>query len=158
VDLFFVILGILLLLTGIAGCVLPVLPGPPISYVALLMLQLTHWGHFSSGFLWGGALVALVVTILDYWVPAWGTKKFGGTKRGVWGASVGLLIGLFVGPLGIIIAPFMGALIGELSCHSDTTRAIKAAFGSFIGIITGMVLKLTVSVFFACHFFKEWLF
>jgi len=158
VDLFLVILGILLLFTGIVGCVLPVLPGPPISYIALLLLQLTHWGHFSSAFLWGSALVALIVTILDYWVPVWGTKKFGGSKRGVWGAGIGLLIGFFVGPMGIIIGPFMGALIGELSYHSDANRALKAAIGSFIGIITGMVLKLTVSVFFTWHFFKEWLF
>jgi uncharacterized protein YqgC (DUF456 family) len=156
-DIVLIIIGLLLLLTGIIGCVLPVVPGPPLSYLALLMLQLTSWGDFSARFLWISAGVAVFVTVLDFVVPVWGTKRFGGTRGGLWGASLGLVAGLFLGPVGIILGPFLGAFLGELIGHSDSDRAMKAAFGSFIGLLTGVVLKLIVSGVFTWYFFKEWL-
>jgi uncharacterized protein YqgC (DUF456 family) len=156
-DIVLIIIGLLLLLTGIIGCVLPVVPGPPLSYLALLMLQLTSWGDFSARFLWISAGVAVFVTVLDFVVPVWGTKRFGGTRGGLWGASLGLVAGLFLGPVGIILGPFLGAFLGELIGHSDSDRAMKAAFGSFIGLLTGVVLKLIVSGAFTWYFFKEWL-
>src|SRR6187402_403246 len=105
-----VILGTIFLLVGIAGCVLPLLPGPPLSFLALLVQQLNSPNPFSTKFLliWGG--ITLVVTLLDYLIPVYGTKKFGGSKYGVWGSIAGLLIGLWFGPLGIIAGPFIGAL------------------------------------------------
>jgi uncharacterized protein YqgC (DUF456 family) len=156
-DIVLIIIGLLLLLTGIVGCVLPVVPGPPLSFLALLMLQFTSWGDFSARFLWISAGAAVFVTVLDFVVPVWGAKRFGGTRGGLWGASIGLVAGLFLGPLGIILGPFLGAFLGELVGHSDSDRAIKAAFGSFIGLLTGVVLKLIVSGVFTWYFFKEWL-
>lgn len=156
-DVVLIIIGLLLLITGIVGCVLPVVPGPPLSYLALLMLQLTSWGDFSGRFLWIAAGVAFFVTVLDFVVPVWGTKRFGGTRSGLWGASIGLVAGLFFGPVGIILGPFLGALIGEMAAHADSDRAIKAALGSFIGLLTGVVLKLIVSGVFTWYFFIEWL-
>ncbi len=100
-DIILIIIGISLLLAGFVGCVLPVLPGPPLSFLALLMLQITRWGDFSSSFLWFSALAAIVVTILDYVVPVWGTTRFGGTRAGIWGASIGLVVGLFFGLSGL---------------------------------------------------------
>lgn len=157
-DGLLIILGIVLLLAGLIGCLLPVLPGPPLSFLALLMLQFTPWGDFSGRFLWGAAAVALLVTLLDYVVPIWGTKRFGGTRGGVWGASIGLVVGLFFGPAGIILGPFLGAFLGEMAGHADSNKAFKAAIGSFIGLLTGIVLKLIVSGVFTWYFFKEWLF
>lgn len=154
-DILLLSLGIILLVIGLIGCVLPVLPGPPISFVALLLLHFTKWAQFQGAFLWTCAAIAVAVSILDHWIPIWGTKKFGGSTRGVWGAALGLLAGLFFGPLGVIVGPFIGALIGELSLHSDSYRAIKAAFGSFIGILAGVVLKLVVSGLFTWYFIKE---
>lgn len=156
-DVVLIVLGIILLLLGLVGCALPVLPGPPLSFLALLMLHLTSWGDFSARFLWVVAAVALFVTLLDYVVPVWGTRRFGGTKAGIWGASLGLVAGLFFGPAGIIAGPFLGALVGELAGHADYNKAFKAAFGSFIGLLTGVVLKLIVSGVFTWYFFKEWL-
>ena len=156
-DVIFIITGIVLLLAGLVGCVLPALPGPPLSYLALLSLHFTRWGNFDARFLWITAGVAIVVAVLDYVVPVWGTRRFGGTKGGIWGASIGLVAGLFIGPAGIIVGPFVGAFIGELFSHSDSNRAFRAAIGSFIGLLTGTVLKLIVSGVFTWYFFKEWL-
>ncbi len=156
-DIVLIVIGLLLLLTGLVGCMLPVVPGPPLSFLALLMLEFTRWGDFSARFLWIAAAIAIVVTVLDNIVPVMGTKRFGGTKGGIWGASIGLVVGLFLGPAGIITGPFVGAYLGELAAHSDSGKAMKAALGSFLGLLTGVVLKLIVSGVFSWYFFKEWL-
>jgi uncharacterized protein len=137
-----VILGTILLLVGIAGCVLPLLPGPPLSFLALLVQQLNSPNPFSTKFLliWGG--ITLAVTLLDYLIPVYGTKKFGGSKYGVWGCTIGLFVGLFLGPWGIIIGPFVGAFIGEIIANNNSSTAMKSAFGSFIGFVFGTLLKL----------------
>lgn len=156
-DLVFLILGILFLMAGWVGCVLPVLPGPPLGYVALLFLHWSRWGDFSPSFLLWSAVAAVVVTLLDYVVPIWGTKRFGGSKAGVWGATLGLLVGLFFGLPGIILGPFLGAYLGEVLNSSDSNHAFKAAFGSFVGLLTGVLLKLVVTGVFTWYFFVEWL-
>ena len=137
-----IIIGVILMLVGIAGCVLPLLPGPPLSFLALLIQQLNSPNPFSTKFLliWGG--ITLVVTLLDYLIPVYGTKKFGGSKYGVWGCTIGLFIGLFLGPWGIIIGPFIGAFIGEIIANNNSSAALKSAFGSFIGFVFGTLLKL----------------
>jgi uncharacterized protein YqgC (DUF456 family) len=139
-----IIIGVILMLVGIAGCVLPLLPGPPLSFLALLIQQFNSPNPFSTKFLliWGG--ITLVVTILDYLIPVFGTKKFGGSKYGVWGCTIGLFVGLFIGPWGIIIGPFIGAFIGEIIANNDSSTALKSAFGSFIGFVFGTLLKLVV--------------
>src|SRR5690606_24801061 len=85
-DYVLLILGIILMLIGIIGCLAPVLPGPPLSYLGLIMLHLTRFGQFSSTLLIILAVITVVVSILDYIVPIWGTKKFGGSKYGMRGA------------------------------------------------------------------------
>ncbi|TCO10988.1 DUF456 domain-containing protein [Natronoflexus pectinivorans] len=154
-DVLLVAVALFLLLVGLVGCVLPVLPGPPISFLALIFLHLSRWGEFNVQFLWLAAFMATAVTVLDYLVPMWGTKRFGGTGKGIWGASVGLVVGFFFAPWGIVVGPFLGAFVGEMISHNDSNRAFRAAFGSFIGIIAGVVLKLVVSGYFSWHFFKE---
>jgi uncharacterized protein YqgC (DUF456 family) len=137
-----VIVGIILMLIGIAGCILPLLPGPPLSFLALLIQQLNSPNPISTKviLIWGG--ITLVVTLLDYLIPMYGTKKFGGSKYGVWGCTIGLFIGLFLGPWGIIIGPFIGAFIGEIIANNNSSTALKSAFGSFIGFVLGTLLKL----------------
>jgi len=154
-DLLLIIAGVVLLLAGIVGCVLPFLPGPPLAYASLLLLQVSSRAPFSSDFLLLWAGIALLVTLLDYWVPIYGTKKFGGSKKGVWGATIGLLVGLFFfPPFGLIIGPFLGALAGELLDGQEASRALKAAFGSFIGLLAGTVMKLVVSFIMGYHFLR----
>ena len=154
-DFILITLGIALILLGVAGCILPIIPGPPIAYLALLMLQFTSNPPFSMDFMLVFAVLTIAVTVLDYIVPIWGTKKFGGTKYGVWGSTIGLIIGLFFGPLGIIFGPFVGALVGELIAEKEFMDALKAAVGSFIGFIAGTLMKLAVAIAMAVPFFRE---
>ena len=99
---------------GIIGCLVPALPGPPISFLGLLFLHLSKFGQFTTPTLIILGSIAVVVTVLDYIVPLWGTKKFGGSKYGTKGATVGLIVGFFLGPLGIIMGPLIGAFVGEM--------------------------------------------
>ena len=147
-------LAILLILVGIVGCLLPVLPGPPLSYAGLLILHFTSFADFSKNLLIILAVAAGIVTILDYFVPIWGTKKFGGSKYGTRGAAIGLIIGLFFGPLGIILGPFLGAFIGEMIFRDDFKYALKAGFGSLLGFLTGVGLKLATSLTITFYFIK----
>ena len=153
-DLILIIFGIICLATGILGCILPVIPGPPIAYFSLILLHLHSKHSFSTEFLVTMALVVIIVTILDYVVPVWGTKKFGGSKKGVWGSTAGLIIGLFFGPIGIIAGPFIGALAGELIDGKAFNKAVRSAIGAFLGFVVGVIMKLGVSVLIAFQFFK----
>ena len=149
-DIFLLFLGFIFVLLGIIGSFLPVLPGPLTSWIGLLILHLTKIIPMDWTFLGVTLGVALLIWGLDYIIPAWGTKKFGGSKYGIWGTVFGLIIGiLFMGPLGIIIGPFIGAFIGELIHDStDSSKAIKAAFGSFIGFMFSTGLKFLISIIF----------
>lgn len=99
--------------------------------------------------MWAGIVV--VVSVLDYLIPVYGTKKFGGTKYGMWGCGIGLLAGVWLGPWGIILGPFFGALIGEMLA-SNHTGAFKAALGSFIGFLFSTLLKLIVCVIMVWYY------
>lgn len=178
IDILLIVLASILILTGLIGCVLPVIPGPPISYLGILTLHFTSFASFTltTHLLLAG--LAVVVTIIDYIVPVWGTKKAGGSKWGIWGATIGLIVGLLFGGtlgnfiipilapvVGIILGPFLGALTGEIlynnkynhdkSDSDNFNRALKSAFGSFLGFMLGIFLKLIVSSFIAFVFVKE---
>lgn len=156
-DFVWIISGGILLLVGIIGCFLPVLPGPPLAYVGLLIQQLKSSSPFSSRFLIVFLLITIVITVLDYFIPIYGTKKFGGSRFGIWGSTLGLLMGLFFGPIRIIVGPFIGALIGELMATSEPTKAFKAATGSFIGFLAGTFLKLVVCFTMAWYWINSWI-
>lgn len=155
-DYVLITLGIILLLLGIAGAILPVLPGPPLNYGALLLLHATAKYQFTGRFLLIWAVITILVYALDYLIPAWGTKKFGGSKQGVWGSIFGLLVGLILfPPIGIILGPFIGAVLGELIGGKTSTQALRSGFGSFVGFLTGTLLKLIASGLMTWYFFKE---
>lgn len=153
-DVFLLVLGSLLMLLGLAGCVLPFLPGPPLCYVALLIQQLQTNAPYTTRFLVIWAVVTVVVTLLDYVIPIYGTKKYGGTKYGMWGCVIGLIAGLWLGPVGIIVGPFVGAFIGELVANSSSEQALRAAFGSFLGFLVGTLLKLVACFVMVWYFVK----
>ncbi|MDA9089798.1 DUF456 domain-containing protein [Maribacter arcticus] len=157
-DIFLLLLGFILMLVGIIGSFLPILPGPPISWVGLLLLHSTSVIDLTWTFLGITLAIALLVFALDYVIPAIGTKKFGGTKAGVIGTTVGLVVALFfpiLGPFGIIIWPFIGALVGELLNKADKKTATKAAFGSFLGFLTGTFMKFLVAIVYLGMFISE---
>jgi len=153
-DYFLLIVAILLMILGIIGCLAPILPGPPLSFLGLVAIHFTRFADVSNKLFIIMGCIAVVVTVLDYIVPIWGTKHFGGSKYGARGATVGLIIGLFLGPAGIIIGPFIGAFVGELIFKDDIRYALKAGFGSLLGFMTGVGLKLAASFIMTFYFIK----
>jgi uncharacterized protein len=156
VDIFLIAVGIIFLFLGLAGSVLPILPGPPLSYAGLLLLHFTKAHQFSTQFLLIWAAITIVVIIVDNLIPLWGAKKYGGSEKAVWGSLIGLIVGLFIfPPFGIIIGSFFGAVIGELIDGKETGHALRSGFGAFVGFLGGTLLKLITSGFMIFHFFKE---
>lgn len=134
------------LFLGILGSIIPGLPGPPISFAGVLLIHFFTGTQFSSSFLWTWGIIVAIVFVLDYTLQAWGVKKFGGGRKSTIGTFVGLFAGLLFPPIGLLVGPFVGAFIGALSeVKGDNDRALKVALGSFIGFVTGTVLKLGVS-------------
>ena len=145
-DLIIITIGFLLILTGIIGSFLPIIPGPITGWFGLLVLYQTSFLNLDYSFLLVTLVIAVSIFILDYFIPAIGAKKFGGTKTGVIGSTIGTVIGIILlGPMGIIFGAFLGAFIGELSKNKSTIRiALKAAIGTLVGYIGGILLKLSL--------------
>jgi len=148
-DTILVILGLICCIVGIFGSFLPILPGPALSWIGILLLYLTHKVTTNYWVLGVTLLLTLVISILDYVIPVKGTKRFGGTKYGIWGTNIGLVVGLFFPPFGFILGPFVGAFIGEYMTNSnDKDAAFKAAFGSFIGFLASTFMKFVLCLSF----------
>ncbi len=141
-EITLLILAGICMLVGIIGCIVPGLPGVPVAYAGLWIAQATDRIDFGWKMLLIWGIVTIVVSVLDYVVPAWGTKKFGGTKYGVWGSTIGVFVGLFFGAIGVIAGPLVGAILGELIGGKETKEALKAGWGSFVGLLCGTILKL----------------
>lgn len=138
------ILGLVLAVIGLVGCLLPVIPGPPLSFLALIILSYAkNWEAFSGTFLVVMGVLTIIVVALDYVVPAGGAKKYGASKTGVAGAMIGMFVGLFfLPPFGLFIGAFLGALVGELIARKGGKEALRAGWGVFVGIMVGVGIKL----------------
>lgn len=148
-DIFLIILAVVCLLMGLAGCFLPILPGPPLSYLGLLLLHWTEQVHVSTTQLFLCFLLVVVAQILDYISPMLGTKYTGGSKWGNRGCMIGTVIGLFVfPPWGILIGPFIGAVVGELMSGKQSKEAFQAGLGAFWGFLFSVVVKVSVCGYF----------
>lgn len=140
------------MLAGLAGCILPMLPGPPLAWLGMLLLHFTDRVDFSVTELVVSALVVIATLVLDYFTPMIGAKKFGGGKYGNRGCVIGTIVGIFFLPLGLILGPFLGAVIGELIAGKPFRAALKAGFGSFVGFLFGTLIKLAVCLYFIIRF------
>lgn len=140
-----VIIGLILALTGFFGCFLPVIPGPSLSLLSLVILSYAkNWELFSITFLIFMTGLAVLVTVLDYVVPITGAKKYGASKRGVWGSIIGMFLGVFFfPPWGIILGAFIGALVGEMISGRKGKKAMRVVWGIFIGNLISIGIKLT---------------
>jgi len=138
------ILGLVMALSGLIACIVPIIPGPPLAYASLFVLSIARdWEPFSVTFLVVMGAFTVLVLILDYAVPAAGAKKYGATKFGVWGSILGMLIGLFVfPPFGLFIGGFAGAMAGELYAGKGGDDAFRAGLGVFIGSLVGIGIKM----------------
>lgn len=151
-EIFLIILGVICLLAGLAGCILPAVPGPPLAYAGMLLLHFTDRVQFGTGQLLVWLLLVVVMQVLDYVVPALGSKYTGGSPWGSRGCLVGTLVGLFFMPWGLVLGPFLGAFAGELLGGSDTTVALKSGLGSLLGFLVGTVLKCVLCGYFCWKF------
>ncbi len=143
-----IILGILLALAGFIGCVLPVIPGPPLSYLALIALSFARdWEPFSITFLIVMAVLMIVVMVLDYIVPVIGASKFGASKSGITLSIIGMLMGIFFfPPWGIFIGAFVGGIVGEILQGRKGKEALKVGWGIFLGNMLSIGIKLAFAL------------
>lgn len=140
------------MLIGLLGCVIPMLPGPPLAYAGLFLLHLTDKVHFHISQLLVWLLLVILLQILDFFTPMLGSKYGGGSKWGSWGCLIGTIVGLFFLPLGILVGPFLGAVIGELLGRRELDQALKSGVGSLLGFLIGTGLKLLLCGYFCYEF------
>ncbi len=156
IEWLMVFIGAIMCVVGVLGSFLPVIPGPPMSFVALLLI---HFSSQENRFTLITLLVlfaaTILITALDYVMPIWGSKKFGGTKYSVWGSTIGLIIGMFLGPFGIIFGPFIGSLIAELVAGRKSEDSLRSAWGSLVGFLFGTGIKLLFTLFVSVLYFSK---
>lgn len=156
VSILLVCLAVIILILGFLGTFVPVLPGAPLAWVGLLLAYFSSFNEISILTLVITAIVGAAVSIFDNFLPVIMTNKIGGSKAATWGATIGLIVGLFLGPAGIIAGPFLGALTGEL-IHSDGnfSQSIKSAWGAFLGFLLGTGIKMIAVGFFIWIFIRS---
>ena len=147
-DILLMVLAFLLLVASIVGCVLPVLPGPPLAYTGILLLHLTDKVHFTTHQLIIWLVVVVVLQVVDYITPLLGSKYSGGTSFGNRGCIAGTILGMFFMPWGLIIGPFVGAIAGEMMGGQNLTQAIRAGIGTLLGYLFGTLMKVIVCFYF----------
>ena len=154
-EIFLFILSAVLIIVGIIGAVVPALPGPPLGYVGLLLLQLTDKVQFSISFLIGWGIATLAVTILDFYLPIWTTKKIGGSKAGINGSIIGMIVGIIFTPIGMILGTLLGAIIGEIIGGASGDKALKSGLATFVGTMLSIGIKLIVCVSLLMYYIIE---
>ena len=154
-DILLIVLGLILIILGLIGCIVPGLPGPGLAWLGLLLTTLSkaipdNWTLIGISF-----AIVIILTVLDYVIPAIGTKRFGGSKYGTFGAIIGVLAGIFsLIPVGIIVGAFVGAFIGELIKNNDAGIALKAAFGALTGFLISTGIQLIVTLVFLVQYIR----
>lgn len=153
VSLILAILAGILLLIGFIGTFVPVLPGAPLAWLGLLLAFFSEYCEISILGLVIAGIFAVLVSVMDNFLPVFMTKKFGGSKAAITGSTIGLIVGFFTGPLGIILGPFVGAYIGELIHNNGKLQGVfKAAMGAFVGFLTGTGIKMVSVLCFVWYF------
>ena len=151
-DILLIILGALCMIIGLAGCFLPIIPGPPVAYAGLLLLHFTDKAQFTTAQLLTWLFIVILLQVLDYFIPMLGSRYSGGSRWGPRGCLIGTVAGLFFMPWGIILGPFLGAFLGELLGGRKTGQALRSGFGSLFGFLFGTVLKCVVCGYFIWQF------
>ena len=151
-----IVIGSIFVLVGIAGCVLPILPGPVLIFLGLLILALLKdfFPPLTPTLMIVMAFLTVIVTIGDYMIPLWGAKKYGTSKWGIWGSVAGMAIGLLFSPFGMLLGAVIGAVAVEWLVQKERGKAFKAGWGVIVGSLFGAVLKLGVSGMMVYYFIR----
>ncbi|NNC94325.1 MAG: DUF456 domain-containing protein [Chitinophagales bacterium] len=159
-EILIIIIGFLLLILGLVGCFLPVIPGPPLSFAAILLLHFTGYANDGEGYspsiLIVLGILAIGILIIDMLIPIYGAKRTGSTRAGIVGSSIGIIAGLIfagaTGGISIIAGPFIGAVVGEMVSGRASKDALRAGIGTFLGFLAGTLSKVIVSVIITIFF------
>lgn len=157
IDTLFYVLGASLIVIGLAGAIVPVLPGIPLIFGGIWIIAgVDHYNHLGVWWLVSIALVGAVGLTMDLLSGAFGAKRVGASPRAVWGALLGTLIGLFFGLPGLLLGPFFGAVVGELSAGNSMLRSTHVGVGTWVGLLFGTIIKLVSSVTMVALFGAGW--
>lgn len=154
-EIFLFVISAMFIIVGIIGSIVPALPGPPLSYVGLILLQMTDKVHFSTSFLVFWGIIVLVVVVLDYYLPIWTTKRIGGSKAGINGSIIGMIVGIIFTPIGMILGTLLGAIIGEMIGGASGEKALKSGLATFVGTMLSIGIKLIVCVSILIYYIIE---
>jgi len=154
-EIIIILIGAILSIAGLMGCIFPTLPGPPLNYIAILLVHFTGLAEYSNHFLITYFLLNIAVIVFDYALPVYGAKFYGASKKGIWGSILGLIIGtIFFPPFGMILGVLVGAIIGELIAGKNESEALKAGFATFIASIIMIITKLVLSGLMTFYFVR----
>jgi uncharacterized protein YqgC (DUF456 family) len=155
-DIALILIGLILTLIGIIGCIVPAIPGPPLNYIAIIVLKFVSDESFPFEFILIWGIIVIIITVMDYVLPVLGAKIFGVSKYGIWGSFIGMIVGIiFFPPVGMILGLILGAIAGELIAGKENSEALKAGAASFVLSIFMIIVKLSLSILFTYHFFVE---
>jgi len=151
-----IIVGSILIFLGLAGSLLPILPGPPLSFIGLLLLALvrTFSSPLTPPLIIVMGLLTVAAVAADHIIPVWGARRYGASKWGLWGSVGGMVIGIFFSPWGMLLGGLVGAVVAEWLVHRETGQALRAGWGVIVGILLGTVLKLVLSAVMAYYFVR----
>ena len=142
----YLILAALLVVVGLAGLILPALPGPPLIFAGFFLAAWAEdFAYVGTGTLIVLALLAVLSYGADLWATMFGAKKFGASKRAIIGAMIGTVVGVFLGLPGVLFGPFIGAVVGEISARRDLQGATRAGIGATVGLAIGVAVKLALA-------------
>ena len=144
----------LLCIIGLLGCIVPGLPGPPLNYAGLLLVQYVHKPFETYTLIIFGILTAAIL-VIDFLLPVWFAKKFGATKKGIWGSIIGMLVGIFFTPVGMVLGLLLGAIVGDLLAGRTSGQATRSGIAIFLGTFLSVGLKLGVAGVISVFVFYE---
>ncbi len=156
IETLLIIIGLLIAVVGIIGCIIPAIPGPPLNFLSLVVLELAIEDAFTSDFFILWAIITVVVTALDYILPIMGAKVYKASGFGIWGSIIGMIIGIFFfPPFGMILGLFVGAVFGELIAGKEEWQALKVGTVTFAASMLMILIKLAVSGIMTFYFIKR---
>ena len=156
IEILLISIGLFIAIVGIIGCIVPAIPGPPLNFLSLVILELTIEDAFTSDFFILWAIITIVVTVLDYLLPIMGAKVYKASRFGIWGSIIGMIIGiLFFPPFGMILGLFVGAVLGELIAGKKEWQALKIGTVTFVISMLMIIFKLAVSGVMTFYFIKR---